>query len=145
MTKESQHIEFKSSFNEEAIETLSAFANTEGGRVLVGVSNNGLPVKNFFIGEESIQQWLNEIKTKTQPSIIPNVEIIKYKGTDIVEFSLQEFPVKPVACRGRYFKRIKNSNHQLSPIEISDMNLQTLQVSWDSYPAQNASKFPNIH
>ena len=35
MTKENQHIEFKSGFNDEVIETLSAFANTKGGRVLV--------------------------------------------------------------------------------------------------------------
>jgi ATP-dependent DNA helicase RecG len=137
MIKENQHIEFKSGFNEEVIETLSAFANTKGGRVLVGVRNDGEPVKNFIVGEESLQQWLNEIKNKTQPAIIPNAEVIEYKGSEVVEFSVQEFPVKPIACRGRYFKRIKNANHQLSPMEIADMNLQTLQVSWDSYPAQN--------
>ncbi|MCL2100510.1 MAG: putative DNA binding domain-containing protein [Fibromonadales bacterium] len=136
---ESSTIEFKKSFNEDVIETLSAFANTKGGKVLVGAADSGLPVKNFAIGVESIQQWLNEIKNKTQPSIIPNAEIIKYKSGKAVEFSVQEFPVKPVAFRGRYFKRVKNSNHRLSPIEISDMSMQTLQISWDSYPAPNAS------
>ena len=128
MFKESQHIEFKSGFSDDVVETLSAFANTKGGKVIVGVSDNGLPIKNFTIGKESLQQWLIEIKTKTQPSIIPNAEVIEYKGVEVVEFSVQEFPVKPIACRGRYFKRIKNSNHQLSPIEISDMSLQTLQI-----------------
>jgi ATP-dependent DNA helicase RecG len=102
--KESLTVEFKTSFNEDVIETLSAFANTKGGKVLVGVANKGLPVKNFKIGEESIQQWLNEIKNKTQPSIIPNTEVINYKNNQVVEFSVQEFPVKPVAFRGRYFK-----------------------------------------
>ena len=48
---------------------------------------------------------------------------------------MQEFPVKPVSCRGRYFKRVKNSNHQLSPVEIADLSLASLQLSWDSYPA----------
>ncbi|MDR0796859.1 MAG: ATP-binding protein, partial [Tannerella sp.] len=65
MVKETQHIEFKPNFNEDVIETPVAFANTKGGRVLVGVSNDGEPVKNFTIGDESLQQWLNEIKTKT--------------------------------------------------------------------------------
>ena len=32
MKGESLHIEFKSGFNEEVIETLVAFANTKGGR-----------------------------------------------------------------------------------------------------------------
>ena len=35
---ESQQTEFKSSFNVEAMESITAFANTEGGCVLVGIS-----------------------------------------------------------------------------------------------------------
>jgi ATP-dependent DNA helicase RecG len=136
---ETQHIEFKSGFNDEVIETLTAFANTKGGKVLVGVRNNGMPVSGFTVGTESIQQWINEIKTKTEPSIFPDVEIVLYKGVEVVEFSVSEFPVKPVACRGRYFKRIKNSNHQLSVSEISDAYLQSMQYSWDAYPYMDAT------
>ncbi|MDR2621522.1 MAG: putative DNA binding domain-containing protein, partial [Dysgonamonadaceae bacterium] len=139
MNKENQHIEFKSSFNDEVIETLSAFANTNGGKVLVGVKNDGTPIKNFVVGTESFQEWINQIKSKTQPSIIPDVNLIDYEGSEVVEFYVPEFPVKPVACRGRYFKRVKNSNHQLSPIEISNLSLQSLQVSWDSYQAADAT------
>jgi len=54
MFNETQHIEFKSSFNDEVIETLVALANTKGGKVLVGVRNSGTPIKNFMIGQESI-------------------------------------------------------------------------------------------
>jgi predicted HTH transcriptional regulator len=43
--------------------------------------------------------------------------------------------LKPVAFRGRYYKRVNNSNHQLSAIEITNLSLQSLQLSWDSYPA----------
>ena len=74
-----------------------AFANTKGGMVLVGVDDGGSPIKNFIIGRESIQKWVNEIKTKTQPSIIPDVEVVEYKGSEIVEFFVQEFPIKPVS------------------------------------------------
>ncbi|MDR3189298.1 MAG: putative DNA binding domain-containing protein [Prevotellaceae bacterium] len=139
MLTENQHVELKSSFNEDVIETLTAFSNTKGGRVLVGIDDNGLPAKGFAIAKESIQKWLNEIKTKTQPSIIPDIEIVKYKDSEVVEFFVQEFPIKPVAFRGRYFKRVKNSNHQLSPVEISNMNMASLQVSWDAHPAPNFS------
>lgn len=135
---ESSNIEYKTSFNDELIETLTAFANTTGGKVLLGVKNDGSPVNNFTIGDESIQQWLNEIKNKTQPAIIPDVDILDYKNNEIIEFRIPEFPVKPVACRGRYFKRVKNSNHQLSSSEISDLYMQTMQYSWDSYPYMGA-------
>jgi ATP-dependent DNA helicase RecG len=74
--KENQHTEFESGFNDEVIETLTAFANAKGRRVLICLANNGLPVKGFASGKESIRKWLNEIKTKTQPAIIRSIENI---------------------------------------------------------------------
>ena len=59
MLTEGQHIEFKPAFNEDVIETLVAFANAKGGKVLVGVDNQGKPIKNFTIGRESLQNWIN--------------------------------------------------------------------------------------
>jgi predicted HTH transcriptional regulator len=38
---ESETVEFKSAFDHAAIETLAAFANAEGGAVLVGVADSG--------------------------------------------------------------------------------------------------------
>lgn len=134
MIKETQNIEFKPNFNEDVIETLVAFANTKGGRVLIGVNDKGEPVKNFTIGKESIQNWINEIKTKTQQQIIPDWEIVSIRGVDVLAFSVQEYPIKPVACRGKYFKRVNNSNHLLSVTEVVNMHLQTLNTSWDAYP-----------
>ena len=133
---ENEELEFKSSFNDSVIESISAFANTNGGRILIGVDDNGKSIKNFIIGKESVQNWLNEIKNKTQPSIIPDVNILNIKGYDVVEIIISEFPIKPIAFRGRYYKRIKNSNHLLSVIEIANLSLQSLQVSWDSYVKQ---------
>jgi len=98
----------------------------------------GKPVQGFTLGQESLQKWVNEVKNKTQPSIIPDADIVRVKGSVVGELSIKEFPVKPVAFRGRYFRRIKNSNHQLNPTEISDLHLQSLQLSWDSYPYQDA-------
>ncbi|MFO8022330.1 MAG: ATP-binding protein [Perlabentimonas sp.] len=44
---ENESIEFKTSFNNEVIETLVAFANTKGGNVLIGV-NSGNQVKGIL-------------------------------------------------------------------------------------------------
>jgi len=105
---------------------------------LIGIDDMGKPVQGFTLGQESLQKWVNEVKNKTQPSIIPDADIVRVKGSVVGELSIKEFPVKPVAFRGRYFRRIKNSNHQLNPTEISDLHLQSLQLSWDSYPYQDA-------
>jgi ATP-dependent DNA helicase RecG len=79
MLTENQVLEVKSGFNGEVIESLTVFANARGGRILVGVNNDGNPVKGFRIGNESVQKWLNEIKNKTEPSIIPDVEVVTHK------------------------------------------------------------------
>lgn len=131
--KEDLFTENKSSFSDAVIETLVAFANTRGGQVFIGLSDAGTPVKGFSIGAESIQKWVNEIRSKTHPSVIPDAETLQIAGIDIVKLSVKEFPVKPVAFRGRYFKRVSNSNHPLSLTEIADLHLRSFNTSWDSY------------
>ena len=131
---ESQQTEFKSSFNVEAMESITAFANTEGGCVLVGVSNKG-KIVGVITNEESVQQWINEIKSKTEPSILVDAERYEIEGKAVVALFVPEYPVKPIALQGRFFKRIGNSNHLLSATEIANLSMLSLQVSWDSFPA----------
>ena len=126
---ENSNTEYKSSFSDAVIETLVAFANTKGGQIFIGLNADGEPVKNFVVREETVQQWLNEIKHKTQPSAIPDSELIEVEGKEIIALSIKEFPVKPVSFRGRYFKRVQNSNHQLNLSEISDMHLKTFNIT----------------
>src|SRR5690606_11643888 len=78
-------------------------------------------------------KWINEIKNKTHPSVVPDAQVIKINDVQVGELSVKEFPVKPVAFKGRYLKRINNANHQLSLSEISNMHLQSFNTSWDSY------------
>ena len=127
---ESETIEFKSSFNNELIETLVAFANTKGGKIIVGINPKG-KVTGISLNPESIQNWINEIKNKTAPSLIPDVDFVEFSGNAVVVFNIQEYPVKPVATRGRYFKRVANSNHLLSISEVVNFHLQSFNTSWD--------------
>ena len=131
---ESQHVEFKSNFNIDVLESLAAFANTEGGMVLIGVSDKG-KIVGVDLNSESIQHWVNEIKSKTEPAILVDADLIEIEGKNIVSLSVKEYPIKPISLQGRYYKRIRNSNHLLSTVEIANMNLLSLQLSWDSYPA----------
>ena len=125
--------EFKASFKEDVIETLVAFSNAKGGTVYVGFSDKG-DVSGVTIGKETIQNWINEVKNKTMPQIIPDVEIHDVEGKIVVSFYVMEYPIKPVSTRGRYYKRVGNSNHLLSVNEVSNMHLQTVNSSWDYYP-----------
>ena len=134
---ESGKVEFKVSFDREAIETIAAFANAAGGTLLIGVTD-GAHVRGVTLGKETLNEWLGQIKSSTSPSIIPDIEALNYDGTIVVAIHTPSFPIKPVACKGKYFKRIASSNHQMQLSQIADMYLQTLQISWDSYPHHSA-------
>lgn len=129
---ESDVVEFKTAFDQATIETLSAFANTKGGTVIVGVNNAGI-INGIQLGKETLQQWLNQIKANTFPILMPDAAILTFDRKTIVAFSIEEFPVKPVSCRGKYLKRIQNANHSLAIHEISNMHLRSHQTSWDFY------------
>ncbi len=137
---ESEIVEFKVTFNAEAIETIVAFSNTKGGTVYIGITDLA-EVKGVQLGKETIAQWINEIKSKTVPQLIPDMELIISEGKTIVAIRIGEYPVKPVAIRGRYFKRAHNSNHLMSAREVTDMHLQTVNSSWDFHPRQGKSIF----
>ncbi len=43
-TKESQTTEFKSSWRDEYFKWICAFANTDGGKLIIGLDDNGNPI-----------------------------------------------------------------------------------------------------
>jgi len=135
---ENETLEFKSSFNDEVIESIVAFANSSGGSVLVGVSNAG-KITGTTTGNETLQNWANEIKNKTIPAQVVDITDYEVEGKSVCQIRVNEYPVKPVSFKGRYFKRVKNSNHQLNVREISEIHLQSLQLSWDAYPYPKAT------
>ena len=127
---ENSKVEFKSSFNQETIESVCAFANKKGGTIFIGLKSRE-KILGLQVGEESVQNWLNEIKSKTDPAQIPDVELMEYGGKTLVALTVRESAIKPVAVQGRCFMRRENSNHVMSPVEISDAMLQTQNSSWD--------------
>lgn len=54
---ESERIEFKTSFNDDVIISLVAFANNKGGTVYIGIADDG-DVKGVKIGKETFPMAL---------------------------------------------------------------------------------------
>ncbi len=126
-------IEFKTAFGKEVIISLTAFANTTGGKVVAGVDNAGKPL-GIDVGPETCRRYLNEIKVATYPQLIPRITSFDVDGRDILVFEISEYPVKPVAYKSRYYKRVGNSNHVLSLDEIVELQQQSLNLSFDAHP-----------
>jgi ATP-dependent DNA helicase RecG len=73
---ENDTVEFKRSFSDEVMISLVAFANAKGGTVYLGIEDDGT-VKGVSLQKETLQKWINEVKNKTAPSIIPDAEQIE--------------------------------------------------------------------
>ena len=100
---ESDVIEFKTSFNEDVIESLVAFANTKGGAVFIGITDNA-EVKGVMVETETLQKWTNEIRTKTQPGLVPIISVIEFHGKHIVRLLLMNFLLSLFHARGGFLK-----------------------------------------
>ncbi|MCP5106726.1 MAG: winged helix-turn-helix transcriptional regulator [bacterium] len=135
---ESETLEFKRSFDKDAIEAITAFANTKGGIILVGVDDDG-DIRGTTVNKETIQNWLNNVKQATVPSVIPDMETVEVGKKKVIFIKVVEYPIKPVAVKGRYIKRVKNSNHHMDINEVTNLHLKTFNTSWDYYIDNNHS------
>ncbi|WP_114793153.1 hypothetical protein U0035_02935 [Niabella yanshanensis] len=127
---EAETSEFKSFFGVDVTIALGTFCNAKGGAVYISDSGE---MNGLGLGKETIAQWSNEIKNKMAPVIISDVEI-KNEDKTIALLTIQEYSVKPVSVREKYYKRVKNVNHQLAVSGVVNMHLQPLNTSRDAYP-----------
>ena len=88
---ESTTVEWKQSLSEinEIIETAAAFANTQGGRIFIGVSPEG-KVLGVQIGKSTIEKLVNQIAQRTDPKLHPNITIKKVDGKDVLVVEVKE-------------------------------------------------------
>jgi ATP-dependent DNA helicase RecG len=129
---ETIEVEFKTAFNNDVIVSLCAMANSKGGTILIGIEDNRR-ISGIHVNHEIIKDWINQIKSKTIPSLVPDYDIKFVDNKQILLFRITEFPVKPVSFLGRYYKRVGASNHQLTADEIVEFRFVSLNVSFDSF------------
>jgi hypothetical protein len=86
---EGQRTEFKTSFSEEkeAIESLGAFANTQGGTVLFGIKPDGI-VCGVDVGANTLENFANRLRRESQPPLSPQIDSIKVDGRVAVAVSV---------------------------------------------------------
>ena len=132
---ESETLEFKTSFSKTVIETIVAFSNTKGGTIFLGISNQK-EIIGVSITEETVQKWVNEVKQNTDPVIFPSFNIIRIKDKTVVSIIVNEFPLKPLSYKNRYYSRKNNSNHLLTIDEITELRFSSLSYSFDSFEVQ---------
>ena len=110
----SETVEFKKSTSllKEAIETICAFANRNGGYLIFGVKNNG-EIIGQQISDDTLKYVANAIKLNTEPKLYPSIEKLELENRTCLLITVEESPLKPHLAYGRAFTRVAASNQKL--------------------------------
>jgi len=101
--RESETVEFKTSFDKEVLETAGAFANTRGGTIFIGVSDDG-KIHGAQFGKETLKEWANQIAQNSDPRIMPEIAQMHY---DSAALSWDKLPAFNATLDDVDFEKVK--------------------------------------
>ncbi len=121
---ESEVVEFKKSVGEwkEVVETVSAFSNTKGGTIFVGIDKD--KIVDVSIGKGTIEDLTNKILVNTEPKIYPEITIKKLNRKNIISIKVEMYPYDAVLAFGKPFKRIGKNTVRMANDEYKKRILE---------------------
>ena len=137
---EGETVELKESLGEwkEIVATCAAFATAKGGRVYVGVADNGR-ITGVQIGKGTLEDLANKVVQNTSPRIVPSIATMRSEEKTIITLDVPENPAKPVYAFDKPLRRSGKTNQTLSPAEAADLYFATRGITWDEAILDEAS------
>jgi len=127
---EGQRAEFKTSFAEhnEAIESLCAFTQAEGGSVFFGV-NDDARIVGVTIGRKTIEDFTNRLRSSTQPPLTPTIEQFDVEGKTVAVASIDKGDEGTVYYAFNHpYTRVGKTNQVLNPVDVKKRLFKTFQA-----------------
>lgn len=122
---EGYQLEFKESPDKSLVKEACAFANASGGKILIGVKDNGekkpLKLDNNLLSR--IQDSVHQIEPKI------NIKITKHDGVILVE--VPEGDKKPYLCADGFYLRIGPNSQKVSRDVILEMFRNSGEIHFD--------------
>ena len=143
--KDSQPIEVKSDVGKSIRETLSAFANANGGTIIVGLdeSNGFLPVDGFDAAKA--QDTLETRCGQTTPPVRPHIDTVPFEDSLVVVAEVNEMTSEDKPCyvadQGKYggsYIRVGDGDIRLTQYEVDRLIEERTQPKWDEQPVAEA-------
>ncbi|HRW35047.1 MAG TPA: putative DNA binding domain-containing protein, partial [Thermotogota bacterium] len=111
---ENKILEFKERFKDEILKTISAFANSSGGTLLVGVKDNG-EICGTPLKDKAYQDIINKVLNRT--GITPEFEKVEVDDKFVLVIEVKKSQI-PIAFDGRYYKRVGNTTRVMNYDEL---------------------------
>lgn len=130
MKREDQQLEHKESWRDEWLETIAAFANTDGGLLRIGIRDNGT-VK----GVEKAARLLEDIPSKVLEVLQLKVDVwvSTVDGLEVVDVAVPACPYA-VAYRGRYFQRSGSTTREIKGSQLANFLVLRSGNTFDNLP-----------
>lgn len=131
--KENQNIEWKEAWRDEYLKWICGFANAAGGKIYIGVNDNGK-----VVGVADAKKLLEDIPNKVRDvlGIVVDVNLLTDKELEYVEIIVPPYP-NPINYKGQYHYRSGSTKQELKGAALNRFILQRTGKHWDEFPIEN--------
>ena len=125
--EESQTVECKQTWRNDGLKAVSAFANSDGGVLIIGLDDKGKPS-----GLKNVKRLLEDIPNtiRNKLGIIPSVELSKKNKKDIIKITVTPCSV-PISYNGKYYLRSGSTVQELQGKDLADFLIKKTGITWD--------------
>ena len=133
--KEHQHIEWKRNWRDEYLKWVCAFANADGGELLIGVEDNGITV-----GVDNAERLLEELPNKIASTmgLVCPVDAIERDGKTIIRITVGPSSA-PVSYHGEFHIRSGATKQVLTGAALTQFILDKTGTKWDGLPVDGVT------
>ncbi len=133
---ESRILEFKQDLSspERVLRAIVAFANTTGGTLVVGISDDRQPLGLADAATEE-ERLANLIASGIEPAISPDFQVVSENNLDFLVVRVPRFPgvfyVKPEGATAGVYVRHGSTNRRATPDQLAELHRQAQVGTFD--------------
>ena len=132
---ESEITEYKQLWRSDFLKVISAFANTKGGVLHIGLDDRGKPV-----GLRNTKKLLEDIPNiiRNKLGIVPSIKLRKEDGKELIDIEVLKSSV-PISFNGKFYVRSGSTVQELNGIILTDFLLSKSDSTWDEQIEENVT------
>lgn len=129
---EGQNVEFKEGISGTLSKEMVAFANADGGRMFIGISDDGKIAG--FKKSNRITAIIQDFARNCDPTVKIHLSTIRSDGNDILVIDVPEGENKPYSCSDGYYLRVGPTCQKMRRDELIDFVRKIQPYCFDEDP-----------
>lgn len=135
---ETKQIELKKEYSDSILKTISAFANYEGGKVIIGIDE----MKKDIVGVLDYISLKLKIENKINDLIKPrprySIKVLSYEKKELLEIYVYSGVNTPYLYKGIAYQRRDTSTIPVDQMSLVELSLKGKNISYDQLEVEEA-------